>query len=124
MKTLIVDDSRMMRVVLRNIVKSMGHEVVEVANGVEAWDCLVEDHDFDLALVDWNMPLMNGFDLVKKIRADKALDRMAVMMVTTEAEMDHMQMALAAGANDYIMKPFDRDTVSQKVEMLAMGGFA
>ncbi len=72
----------------------------------------------DLALIDWNMPVMNGLVFVQAVRADSAYDGMPLMMVTTESGMQHMILALANGANEYVMKPFTREVLREKIERL------
>lgn len=121
MKALVVDDSRTIRMMLRKILSDVGYEVCEAGNGREAL-LLVDDAPgtIGLVLVDWNMPEMNGFELLLKLRLRPALASMKIVMVTTEAELGHMTAALAAGADEYIMKPFTRDILREKVEMLGV----
>ena len=120
MKILIVDDSRAMRTILRGILTSLEFEVVEAADGRQAVDILSEDHDFDLALVDWNLPEMSGLEIVNEVRKDPRLASLPLLMVTTETEFERVTQALQAGANEYIMKPFDRDMLLDKLVMLGM----
>ncbi|MDQ6992250.1 MAG: response regulator [Mariprofundus sp.] len=122
MKTLIVDDSRMMRMVLKGILMKEGHEIFEAADGLEALEQLQQHGCCDLALLDWNMPNMNGYDLLCAIRKEPVYDDMKLVMVTTEAEMDQMQKALSSGADDYMMKPFAKEVVIEKLAMLGLGG--
>jgi len=122
MKTLIVDDSRMMRMVLRNIVKKLGYEAIEAGDGEEALAMLAQHGVVDLILLDWNMPKMNGLTLLQAIRNNPTYEATQIIMVTTEAEMEHMEQALAAGANDYIMKPFSKEIVQEKIALLASNG--
>ena len=118
MRALVIDDSRAVRSIIRGILKGFGFEVVEAANGREALDRLREIDHADLALVDWNMPVMNGLEFVQAVRADSAYDDMPLMMVTTESGMPNMILALANGANEYVMKPFTRDVLREKIELL------
>jgi len=118
MKTLIVDDSRMIRMVLRRIVKKLDHDIVEAGDGLQALTCLEQHGYFDLALIDWNMPNMNGLELLCAMRKNSQYDGTKIIMVTTEAEYDHMKLALESGANEYIMKPFNDEDVLQKLQML------
>ncbi|HVZ15524.1 MAG TPA: response regulator, partial [Terriglobales bacterium] len=104
MRALIVDDSSTMRSVLRMILRGAGIETVEAANGVQALQALQHSPLVDFALVDWNMPEMNGFDFLCTLRADHVHDAIKVVMVTTETEIAQVQQALDRGANEYIMK--------------------
>ena len=121
MRALVLDDSKAMRMILKSILKDFGYECFEAGNGQEALDKLSESEPPLLALVDWNMPVMNGFEFLKKLRADRRYDETKVVMVTTESEMDNVQAALEAGANDYAMKPFEKIALKMKLEML-LGG--
>ena len=120
MKALVIDDSRAMRSILRGILASLDVEVVEAADGRQAVDILAVDQDFDLALVDWNLPEMSGLEFVTEIRKDPRLSGMPLLMVTTETEFKRVTQALQAGANEYIMKPFDRDMLLDKLVMLGI----
>jgi two-component system chemotaxis response regulator CheY len=120
MKALIVDDSRAMRLVLRQMLTALGFEVAEARHGREALTFLQAHADTDVALVDWNMPEMNGLELVEAVRADASLTKLRLMMVTTETEIAHIQRALAAGANEYVMKPFSKDIIEQKLRLLGV----
>ncbi|HLH08789.1 MAG TPA: response regulator [Terriglobales bacterium] len=125
MRALVVDDSTAMRSVLRLIFKKAGFEVLEAANGYEALNKLTEDSTpVDLAVVDWNMPVMNGYELVTKIRSDERYNGMRIMMVTTESEISHIQSVLAKGANEYVMKPFTPDTIQEKLQILGLSAGA
>jgi two-component system chemotaxis response regulator CheY len=120
MKALVVDDSRAMRAILRKILRNVCSEVKEAEHGRSALDVLAGDGAIQLALVDWNMPVMDGLELVKAIRADKRLDSMRIMMVTTETELSQVARALEAGANEYLMKPFDEAAVVEKLTLLGL----
>src|SRR5471032_1955014 len=121
MKALVVDDSRAMRVIIRNILTGIGYEVFEAGHGGAALARLAEVGATDVALVDWNMPEMNGFEFVQRVRQQRAYDAMRIVMVTTEAEMEQMTKALEAGANDYVMKPFTADVIREKVSQVGNG---
>ncbi|MBX7100404.1 MAG: response regulator [Myxococcaceae bacterium] len=121
MKALVVDDSRAIRIILRKALAVEGFEVLEAADGRQALAELSKSGPIDLALVDWNMPIMNGYELIKEVRAKPDLDRMAIMMVTTETEAAQVQRALEAGANEYVMKPVTPDVLKEKLLLL---GFA
>jgi two-component system chemotaxis response regulator CheY len=120
-KALIVDDSRTIRVILRRIMTDLGYEVCEAANGREALAAIeTEGASVSVVLTDWNMPEMNGLELVKCLRQDPHLAALKVVMVTTETELDHMVLALDAGANEYVMKPFSRDILREKLEIIGI----
>ena len=118
MKALIVDDSGTMRTVLRKILTSMGFEVAEARNGFEGIEKLNSYPPPDLALVDWHMPEMDGFELLKQVRSRPELNDVVVVMVTAENELAQINEALGAGANEYVMKPLTAEIVSEKLQML------
>jgi two-component system chemotaxis response regulator CheY len=120
MRALVVDDSSAMRALLRMALKKQQFEVAEAKHGLDALSVLSAPGEFDLILIDWNMPEMNGFDLLRRIRAEPRHDSAQIMMVTTETGMDQMSEALAAGANDYIMKPFTFDVVADKLRLAGL----
>lgn len=121
-KALIVDDSRTIRLILRRILLEMGYEVCEAANGREALAAIeTEGTAVSLVLTDWNMPEMNGLELVKRLRQNPELASLRVVMVTTETELDHMVLALDAGADEYVMKPFTKDILKEKLELAGIG---
>lgn len=120
MRALVVDDSRAMRSILRAALKQEGFEVFEAANGREALNRLHEEAQTDLALVDWNMPEMNGLEFISVVRSDRGLRGMRLMMVTTETEPEQIRRALDAGADEYIMKPFTRDVLHSKLQTLGL----
>jgi two-component system chemotaxis response regulator CheY len=120
-KALVVDDSRTIRTILRRILVEIGYQVSEAANGVEALQVIeASGNDIALVLADWNMPEMNGLDLLKRLRQKPELSSVVVVMVTTEAELGHMASALEAGANEYVMKPFTKEILKEKLEMIGM----
>ena len=117
MRALIVDDSRFVRNYLHSIFSEHGVECLEAPDGAEGLEALRRDGPFSVALVDWNMPKMSGFELLQAIRADPGLDATRVVMVTTEAENDHIEAALLAGADEYLVKPFDEAGLFDKLRM-------
>lgn len=119
-KALVVDDSAAARYMIGRIVKEIGYTVIEAANGREAIEMLTGSPDVVLALVDWNMPIMNGLELVSEIRKNQQLNGMKIMMVTTETEMMQVVRAIEAGANEYVMKPFTRDVVLDKMRIMGI----
>jgi two-component system chemotaxis response regulator CheY len=120
-RAIVIDDSRAMRGMLKKILTGMSFEVIEAKDGQDALDQLAQTSRPDLALVDWNMPNMNGFDFLKAIRANHAFDEMLIVMVTTEIEMKHIAGALEAGANEYVMKPFTWEGMREKLQLLGFG---
>jgi two-component system chemotaxis response regulator CheY len=124
MRALIVDDSRSMRAILRHAVAPYRFvQLIEAGSGREALAALAAlppeaKAEVALALVDWNMPEMNGYDLIRALRADPAWGRVRIMMVTTENELPQIERALAAGADEFVMKPFTPDVIEQKLAML------
>jgi two-component system chemotaxis response regulator CheY len=120
-KALVVDDSRAVRMILAKILRGLEYEVLEAADGREALEVMrVEKTSVKLVLVDWNMPEINGLELLKRLRQDPELSSLVVVMVTTETELHQMKAALEAGANEYVMKPFTRDIVVEKLELLGV----
>ncbi|MGA9668482.1 MAG: response regulator [Terracidiphilus sp.] len=119
MRALIVDDSRFVRSILRGLLEEKGIECEEAADGQAGLDRLEEGEPFDLALVDWNMPVLDGLGMLKQLRAE-GFDDLKVMMVTTEAENDFIIRALDAGADEYMMKPFDGEALNEKLAMLGL----
>jgi two-component system chemotaxis response regulator CheY len=119
MRALIVDDSHSLRCYLRSLLEEKGIRCEEAASGQAGLDRLHSGLPFDLVLVDWNMPEMNGLEMLKQLRAE-GYDGVKVMMVTTEAENDFIIRALDAGANEYLMKPFDDEALTKKLVMLGL----
>jgi two-component system chemotaxis response regulator CheY len=120
MRALVIDDSRAMRSILRNILSELDFDVVEAADGKQAVRTLADDPRFDLALVDWNLPEMNGLEIVTEVRSTLGMTDIKLLMVTTETEFDRVAQALDAGADEYIMKPFDRDMLLDKLLILGV----
>jgi two-component system chemotaxis response regulator CheY len=119
MRALIVDDSRFIRNLLRGLLQAIGFECAEAGNGEDALGVLKASQPFDIALVDWNMPVMNGLEFVKQMRAAGFGDA-KVLMVTTEGENEFILRALDAGADEYLMKPFDGEALNEKLAMLGL----
>ena len=120
-KALIVDDSRAMRMILGKILKELGYEVREAANGREALEVMeAEMAAVTLVLADWNMPEMSGLELLKRLRQNPRLASLVVVMVTTESGMGQMVEALEAGANEYVMKPFTKEILMEKLQMVGI----
>ena len=120
MRALVIDDSAAVRTILKRILTDFGFDVVEATQGREALERLKEIGKADLALVDWNMPEMNGYEFIRAVRADHSHDAMRLMMVTTETEITQVARALEAGANEYVMKPFTKDMILEKLSLLGL----
>jgi two-component system chemotaxis response regulator CheY len=117
-KALVVDDSRAVRMILSRTLKELGFEVREAANGREALELIAaEQTPVTLVLADWNMPEVNGLELLTRLRQKPELSSVAVIMVTTETELVQMAAALEAGANEYVMKPFTKEILVEKLEL-------
>jgi len=114
MKTcLVVDDSRVIRMVARKILEELNFEVIEAEDGQAALDACTASMP-DCVLLDWNMPIMDGLQFLKEMRKLPGGDGVMVVFCTTENDLDHIQEAIAAGANEYIMKPFDSEIIQSK----------
>jgi two-component system chemotaxis response regulator CheY len=105
---------------LRTMLGDLGFEVVEAGHGREALDRLHTTSDVEIALVDWNMPEMDGLEFVKALRAERQFADLRVMMVTAETDMAQMARALMAGADEYAMKPLDREGLTAKLRLLGV----
>jgi two-component system, chemotaxis family, chemotaxis protein CheY len=119
-RALILDDSRAMRMILGRIMHSAGFDVVEAADGQQGLDALSAGPLPDVALVDWNMPVVDGLSFVNAVRDNPRYRSMTLMMVTTESEHDQIVRALAAGAHEYIIKPFTADAIVDKLGLLGL----
>jgi len=119
MHALVVDDSASMRAILKRTLSERGFEVAAAGSGSDAL-LLMAQRPLDLVLIDWNMPGMNGFDLLREIRRQTRYEAVKVVMVTTETNKAEMSHALAAGANEYIMKPFTPDVVYDKLRLAGL----
>ena len=118
MRILIVDDSSTMRRIIGNVVMQLGFakdDFDEAEDGVKAWKLLSESH-YDVILTDWNMPNMNGLDLVKKTRGEGAHQKTPIIMITTEGGKGEVITALKAGVNNYIVKPFNAEILKEKLD--------
>ncbi len=116
MKILLVDDSSTMRRIQKNQLVGLGFsDIVEAENGKAAYDILTADTTIDMVFLDWNMPEMDGLTLLKHIRETPALNRVKVIMCTSEADKSKVMEALKAGANNYIVKPFTPEVLKEKL---------
>jgi len=116
LKLLVVDDSSTMRRIIKNTLARLGYkDVLEGADGVEGWNALDSNPDVEMLITDWNMPEMNGLELVKKVRADERFADLPIIMVTTEGGKAEVITALKAGVNNYIVKPFTPQVLKEKL---------
>ncbi len=122
MRALVVDDSKAIRMIISRLLTDLDHEAVQSEDGVDALQKLTDSGPFDLVLLDWNMPLMSGIEVVQKIRANPAWSDVQIVMVTTEAHFDRVRAAMDAGANEYLMKPFTREALVEKLALLRSVG--
>ena len=120
MKALVVDDSRAMRRIIAKYLQELGCEVHEAGSGIEALVAAPKIPGLSLILLDWNMPEMDGRTLLERLRSDPEFADIPVMMVTTESEMEQVEVALQAGASEYLMKPFDRQALREKLLLLGL----
>lgn len=118
MRALIVDDSRFIRDYLTLLLQGHGLECCAAANGQDGLMRLGSSGPYDVALVDWNMPLMGGLEMVKAVRSNPAMRELKILMVTTEAENRFIAAALDAGADEFLMKPFDENGLMEKLHMI------
>ena len=120
MHALVVDDSRAMRSILARLMTGLGFEVTQAGDGAQALSVLDEGLRPDVALVDWNMPVMDGLTFIKTVRGREDLRDIALMMVTTESEQAQIVRALAAGAHEYVIKPFSDEVIAEKLALLGL----
>ncbi len=121
MQALVVDDSRTMRMILGRIMRDLGFDVTEATTGRDALTRFETGSDPDVVLVDWNMPEMTGIEFVEAVRRAPYSSTARLVMVTTETEMSQVARALEAGADEYVMKPFTKDAIQEKLLLLGIG---
>lgn len=120
---LVIDDSKPMRTFLSHLGQEMAFVIAEACDGREALDMLVKNDPrapFAVALVDWEMPRMNGLELVEAVRRNRDFTDLKLMMVTARNSQDQVQRALAAGADDFLMKPVTREMLEEKLQILGV----
>ena len=120
MQALIIDDSRPIRRIESDILKELGFETADAANGKQALEMLQASPVPDVVLVDWNMPEMDGLEFIRSVRGNDRYSDMVVLMVTTETESDQMLRALSAGADEYLMKPFQTEGLIDKLRLVGV----
>ena len=118
MKILIVDDFSTMRRIVKNLLRDLGfNNTQEADDGQTAWPML-QNGNFDFLVTDWNMPIMTGIDLLKKVREDENLSSLPVLLVTAEAKKEQIVEAAQAGVNGYVVKPFTAITLKEKIDKI------
>jgi len=120
MQALIIDDSRAMRRILEKIVRPLGFDVIEAGDGQQGLDQLQAAAEVEIVLVDWNMPVMNGLEFVKAVRASTDHATQKIIMVTTETEPAQMVRALMAGVDEFVMKPFTTEILVEKMKLIGV----
>jgi two-component system chemotaxis response regulator CheY len=116
---LVVDDSKVIRKVARHIIEGLGLSVEEAGDGSEALTACREKR-FDLVLLDWNMPVMSGMEFLSALNTDGLSHRPKIMFCTTENGTAHIRAAIENGADEYVMKPFDRETLQRKLHLIGL----
>ena len=120
MYALLIDDSLAMRNYLGCMLEELGFEVVTGGNGQIGLDLLAEHGPPDVVLVDWNMPVMNGIEFVEAVRDDPVYERLSLLMVTSESEIESVMLALNKGVDEYIIKPFSESDLLEKLRMVGV----
>ena len=120
MQALVIDDSRAMRLILSRMLRELGMEVVEAPDGLDALALFEGGLSPELVLVDWNMPRMTGIEFVVAVRRPPFSSTARLVMVTTETEVAQVLRALEAGADEYVMKPFTKDSIFEKLQLLGL----
>ncbi len=120
MRALVIDDSRTMRHIVAGILDGLGFATTQARNGREALDLLEAGERFELACVDWNMPVMDGLEFVKAVGGRSDWRFLTLMMLTTESERGQIVRALAAGADEYVTKPFTPEVLESKLALLGL----
>ena len=118
MKILVVDDFSTMRRIIKNLLKDLGFSNIQEADDGSTALPMLQQGDFDFVVTDWNMPGMQGIDLLRAIRSDESLKHLPVMMVTAEAKKEQIVAAAQAGVNGYVVKPFTAATLKEKLEKI------
>jgi two-component system chemotaxis response regulator CheY len=119
-RALVIDDSRAMRRIVSSILTNLGYEIRDAGHGREGLDVLDEGWIPDLVCVDWNMPVMDGLQFVSAVRSNPVWRSVTIMMVTSESEHTQIVKALAAGAHEYVIKPFTADAIRDKLALLGL----
>jgi two-component system chemotaxis response regulator CheY len=120
MKVLIIDDARAVRAVIGRFLGELGFTTDQAEDGAKALDAVRTRGPFDLCMVDWNMPVMDGLQFVTAVRANPDWAGMKLVMCTTETEYERITQALGAGADDFVMKPFTKEDIQSKLACLGL----
>ncbi len=120
MKVLIIDDARAVRAVIGRFLGELGFTTDQAEDGAKALEAVQHRGPFDLCMVDWNMPVMDGFQFVTAVRANPEWAAMKLVMCTTETEFERITQALGAGADDFVMKPFTKEDIQSKLAGLGL----
>lgn len=123
MKIMVVDDSKMIQMLVRETLESRGIEVIAADHGQDAVDKIANDGDVDLILLDWNMPVMDGEEFLDKAKAE-SFTKAPIVMMTTENKPEKIQIAIEKGVSEFIMKPFTDDVLFGKIEMVTGVSYA
>ncbi len=118
MRALLIDDSKTMRGILARLLQPLGYTTCEAGDGQDGLDRLEDSGPFDLVIVDWNMPILTGIEFIAEVRAQKRHAELRIMVVSSQTEIDRIGEALESGADEFLMKPFDRDSLIGKLELL------
>jgi two-component system, chemotaxis family, chemotaxis protein CheY len=118
MKVLVVDDFSTMRRIVKNLLRDLGFTNIQEADDGSTALPMLKEGEFDFVVTDWNMPGMQGIDLLKAIRADASLSHIPVLLITAEAKKEQIVMAAQAGVNGYIVKPFTAATLKAKLDKI------
>ncbi|MCA9732765.1 response regulator [candidate division KSB1 bacterium] len=116
MKALTIDDSQTVRTLVRNILEENKFEVLEAINGAEGLKVIEVNKDIDVIFLDWEMPVMDGYGFLSKVRSEKLADNSRIIMLTTLNKMTNILQAIDAGADEYLMKPFTPEMVMEKID--------
>jgi two-component system chemotaxis response regulator CheY len=115
-KILFVDDSPVIKKVVKKSIEAIGYELIEASDGKQGLSILAKEYnDVKVILSDWNMPVMNGFDFLKAVKANNSYKHIPVIMITTESEKSNINSAIGAGASNYLLKPFKNEELTDKI---------
>ena len=120
LQALVIDDSRAMRLILGRMLRDLGFQVTDATNGRDGLSQLEGGLSPSLILVDWNMPEMTGIEFVEAVRKPPYQSGAKVVMVTTETEVPQVRRALESGADEYVMKPFTKESIFEKLQLLGL----
>ena len=122
MRALVIDDSKTMRIFLKKVLRDLGFEVFEADNGLSALELMKQDEKMGLVLVDWNMPVMDGYEFVRAVRSQAGNEEVKLMMVTSETQADGIDRIAEAGADGYLTKPVTPQALAEKIGFFQLKG--